>query len=310
MAAIHESFAFVNQWLPSDLIGKLLAFPYDPDAPSSLLIQGLPIDQNPPPTPVKDNIFDSNDGEFRNVPVAESWLMGISRLLGVLASPPRSKGDRGGIVRDLTRNKDEVGVLPMHCDYPRQCFSKVNHVEIEIFILFGIRSDPYQQVSTVVMDSRKLLHLLDEKDVKLLQKHKIQLQMPIPGDDKMMDQGSAFHAIDPDDSSTITLFDLPRSAVTSPEGGEAAVEAYKRLQTIAFENGEKVMLGPGDMLIINNGRLVHGRTAFHPDDCKRDGNGRWLIKSYVTNNLWKTTGTDGSYGLVDYPRVNAMDWIE
>ena len=78
-----------------------------------------------------------------------------------------------------------------------------------------------------------------------------------------------------------------------------------RLQKIAFENGERISLGPGDMLIINNGRLVHGRTAFDPH-LEVGGDSRWLIKSYVTNSLLKPTGTDGSVGLVNYPRFYAQ----
>jgi len=311
MQIIHDSFAFCNKFLPAELVSQLLAFPFDPEAPSFLIIRNLPMDKHIPPTPFKKTVFDT-EGQDAKVPIAETWLLGISRLLGHLTSPPSMGGaGRTSLIRSITQNPLDKGViLPMHRDYPRQCVSEIMAAEPEIFILMGVRSDE-ANTCTVVMDNRKLLQLLPRNDVKLLQEHKIVMTFQVPGsgneeqkENTYVPMGSPFYSIDPSDETMITLFDLPNSKATSPDGGDDVVQAYDRLQKIAFENGERISLGPGDMLIINNGRLVHGRTAFDPHS-EVGGDSRWLIKSYVTNTLLKPTGTDGSVGLVDYPRFYA-----
>ena len=308
MQIIHDSFAFCNKFLPAELVSQLLAFPYDPEGPSFLVLRNLPIDKQIPPTPFKTTVFDT-EGQSAKLPIAETWLLGISRLLGQLTSPPSMGGaGRTSLIRSITQNPSDKGtILPMHRDYPRQCLSKFMALEPEIFILMGVRSDA-ANTCTVVMDNRKLLQLLPRKDVKLLQEHIIAMTFQMPGsgneeqkENTYVPMGSPFYSIDPSDETMITLFDLPNSKATSPDGGDAVVQAYDRLQKIAFEKGERIALGPGDMLIINNGRLVHGRTAFDPH-LEVGADSRWLIKSYVINALLKPTGTDGSVGLVDYPK--------
>lgn len=44
------------------------------------------------------------------------------------------------------------------------------------------------------------------------------------------------------------------------------------------------VLVPGDSLIINNKRLVHGRSSFEP---KFDGNDRFIIRSFILDNIEK-----------------------
>merc|ERR1712194_713840 len=90
----------------------------------------------------------------------------------------------------------------------------------------------------------------------------------------------------------ITLFDAPGMIATCPEAANngdhqverRVVEALRRLSDKAMEMGERIALQPGDMLIMNNARCVHGRTAYKP---RLDDTDRWLIKTYTSNGLWK-----------------------
>jgi L-asparagine oxygenase len=41
-------------------------------------------------------------------------------------------------------------------------------------------------------------------------------------------------------------------------------------------------LEPGDLLVIDNNRAVHGRTRFTP---RYDGLDRWLLRSFITKDL-------------------------
>lgn len=305
MAAIHEAFAFAVKWLPSELVGKLCAFPYDPHGPSALVIRGLPIDEVVPPTPVKDNFSTQTASNATSntvvVPVAETWLLGISRLLGI--PHVSSFGNTANVlVRDIIPiSKDELDDLAMHRDHPRQALGKFV-LEPEMLVLLAVRADPEGMTKTIVCDSAKLLEALDDKDIQLLQSNKVQVKI------NGTNFGDPFFAIEPTDDDnnmdcSVTLYDFPGALVTSPEGGAATIEAYHRMAKLSFEKGERIALEPGDMLIINNGRLVHGRTKYVP---RMDGTDRWLVKSYVSNGIWGKPGT-GATGRTAFPDITDIN---
>lgn len=317
LLAIHDSFAFVLQWLPKSVVARLAAFPFQTSGPSAILIRGLPIDTDIPPSPTKtsvfDNVTDRENDQSTFVPVAESWLLGISRILGMPTAAPLTTGDRGGLIRDITQLENDVDYLPMHRDYPAIAGDpKYSIVEPEIFILFGVRGDVDDSgagAKTVVMDSARLLQLMDQSDGDLLRSTTIQTEFKLPNGD-YIPIGQPFHPItdNADGTSIVTLNNLQNARYVSPDGGTAAVEAYVRISQLAFDMGERVNLKAGDMLIIQNSRLVHGRTKFHLIGSCLDS-GRWLIKAYVTNRLWRIPGESlGGVAHTDYPNLNPMGW--
>ena len=50
---------------------------------------------------------------------------------------------------------------------------------------------------------------------------------------------------------------------------------------------------------MNNTRLIHSRSAFTPF---RDGEDRWIVKTFVKSDLWHRPGT-GKSGVTQYPRL-------
>ena len=311
LTAVHDAYAFVARWLPRNVLAKLASFPFQKDGPSALVIRGLPIDAEVPPTPTKTTVFDSVHQESDRstlVPVAESWLLGVTRILGIPVAAPFSKGDRGGLVRDITQNPDDAGDLPMHRDYPTLALqSPVG--EPEILILFGVRSDAGDDgAQTVVMDSARLLQAIKPSDLAILKESTIVTEIELPTGD-WIPISKPFNAIqdDEDGNTVVTLHNLPKAKYLSPDGGAATVEAYERVSRLAFDMGERINLRPGDVLVIQNSRLVHGRTKFNAKETCCNGSGRWLVKSYASNRLWRIPGSAGG-GLVDYPNFSSMDW--
>ena len=318
LLAVHESLAFVMQWLPTAIISRLASFPFQKSGPSAILLRGLPIDVDIQPTPIKASVFDDagdreTDPSTALVPIAESWLLGISRLMGFPTGAPFGTGDRGGLIRDITQAADDVNDLPMHRDYPDVALDpKFAIVEPEIFILFGVRGDVDDSgAKTVVMDSKRLLDMMDPTDRALLRTTTVQTEIKLPNGDYMAVGRPFLPIIDnkEDGTSIVTLNNLPKARYVSPDGGAQTVEAYKRISQLAFDKGERVNLKAGDMLIIQNSRLVHGRTKFYNiGSCLASG--RWLIKTYVTNRLWKIPGetslSDAAH--TDYPNLNPMGW--
>lgn len=63
-----------------------------------------------------------------------------------------------------------------------------------------------------------------------------------------------------------------------------ATELIKKIIDIYYKNREHYILKTGDLLILNNNKLVHGRSDFQ---AKFDGTDRFIIRSFIINSLDK-----------------------
>ena len=77
------------------------------------------------------------------------------------------------------------------------------------------------------------------------------------------------------------VFDQDLMAGRTPE----ADAAFERVLTTYRAHRNHYVLKPGDVLLVDNNRAVHGRSPFHP---RFDGGDRFVIRSFVTNDLAKS----------------------
>ncbi|CAM5724923.1 hypothetical protein STENM223S_05279 [Streptomyces tendae] len=77
---------------------------------------------------------------------------------------------------------------------------------------------------------------------------------------------------------------IRRSCRPLPGDPEAAA-ALEALTAELQRNLTDVVVSPGDLLVIDNYRVVHGRAAFK---ARFDGTDRWLKKAVVTRDLRKS----------------------
>ena len=68
---------------------------------------------------------------------------------------------------------------------------------------------------------------------------------------------------------------------------EEAKILSEKIIRIYYERRKHIVLKPGNLLIINNHKAVHGRSIFTPNF---DGNDRFIIRSFIMKNLDKTMG--------------------
>tara|TARA_A100001015_G_scaffold62188_1_gene68583 strand:- start:384 stop:1319 length:936 start_codon:yes stop_codon:yes gene_type:complete len=68
---------------------------------------------------------------------------------------------------------------------------------------------------------------------------------------------------------------------------EEAKLLSEKIIRIYYEQRKHIVLKPGNLLIINNHKAVHGRSIFTPNF---DGNDRFIIRSFIMKNLDKTMG--------------------
>lgn len=59
-------------------------------------------------------------------------------------------------------------------------------------------------------------------------------------------------------------------------------DALLQLGRLYEQAKQGVVLGPGDVLMIDNARTVHGRSAFIP---RYDGSDRWLARMFSLSSL-------------------------
>ena len=69
-----------------------------------------------------------------------------------------------------------------------------------------------------------------------------------------------------------------------------AARALENLTQAILRSTRRVVLRPGEMLVIDNSKTVHGRTVFTP---RYDGTDRWLLRLLVVKHLPPPTHVDG-----------------
>jgi len=76
-------------------------------------------------------------------------------------------------------------------------------------------------------------------------------------------------------------------------GSDEVKAAYKRAKALAATLAEGVWLGTGDVLVLNQRKLLHARA---PYEAKFDGNDRWLQRTFVNSGgFWEA-------GMLKWPR--------
>jgi L-asparagine oxygenase len=302
--AFAAACAHSARWLPADVVAQLLSFQHDPRAPCALLITGLPIDELAPPTPGSLELGEPPpagapaEQAAPRAPVAESWLLGISRLLGhPMVVPGRESLARGGVLFDMAPSAARAAIsyaqtLRLHRDYPNPV---VGHLatEPEVFTLLAIRAAETGVASTLVIDGATVVRALDPADVALLSSDAGRVQAEVFAADGTLAyvQGAPFVPIQPTEGEEplVTMFTPvtigeQTGRIVSAAGNPEATAAYARMEARAHELAEHVSLRPGDALVLNNRRCVHGRSAFTPS---WDGRDRWVLKVYTVSGRSK-----------------------
>jgi hypothetical protein len=63
---------------------------------------------------------------------------------------------------------------------------------------------------------------------------------------------------------------------------EEATQLLTKIIDLYYLYRKEVILNPGEILILNNKKLVHGRSSFSP---KFDGNDRFIVRSFIMNHI-------------------------
>jgi L-asparagine oxygenase len=276
--------------LPVNVVRHLLTFRASPYADPALLITGLPIDPNLPPTPV-----DGSTGEPKPGQVSECAILSVAMLLG---EPVAYRAEKDGSLvqnvyptvaqKDTPSNESSAASLGFHTEltFSRAAPQRPLHLASPDFVLLlGLRCPTDRLASTAVVDARRACARLDERHLATLRTQQFQLMAPYSftrdGDGSRPWSPPVALLRGPDDAPSLA-FDTACGVRALSTKADEAITALKRACNDP-DLGESVQLRGGDLLVINNNRCAHSRSAF---PAAFDGRDRWLQRVYVRHGIW------------------------
>ncbi len=241
-----------------------------------LLLRSLPIGELPPtpPEPTADTTKSS---------ATELLLLSVAMLLG---DPVGYQPEHGG---DVVQN-----IVPVQASSGRQTStsSKVNlmfHTEAafhpyrpKYLLLLCLRGDP--QARTTVASVHAALPHLDSSVIEILFEPRFRCAVDesyLHGRSNTL--GAPIAVLSGTRANPSMVFDEDLMVGID----EQAERALHLLGEALSAHHDGVVLESGDLVIIDNDMVVHGRSPFTP---RFDGTDRWLQRAFVVSNLGASVG--------------------
>jgi L-asparagine oxygenase len=276
--------------LPVELLSALLAFRAAVDVPATLLVTGVPVDNDLPPTPMGEA-----DGSVTAAPVSERALLLMAVLLG---EPVAYQGEKQGtLVQDVfpirefesaPSNDSSATELGFHTEltFSAAAPEQPLHVSCPDFVmLLGLRCPPDRAATTMTVDSRAICDRLAEGQLAALRAAQFQLRAPHSfvraGEPRPWSKPVPLLHGTP--AAPSFAFDLACGVRALSSEAAAALDA---LRSVCGDPAVQtaVRLGAGDLLVVDNNRCAHSRSPF---PARYDGADRWLRRLYVRRSIWQ-----------------------
>lgn len=268
-----ELAALAIKALPDELLRNTHRLRNGRNRRDVLLVQGLlPISVGLPATP--------ETSRSARADVVELWSIGLLAVMSLLGEPFTFASLHGGrLVQDVVpvRGEEEAqtsegsdGFLDWHVEdafSPDRC---------DYLGLLCLRDDPAAETVFTSVRSLPLRGWLAE----------------ILGERRFVVRADVAHGAGADRSGPVgvitgsaqvleTCFDAVYSSPEDPDDSEAAV-ALAELRHLVGTHAIAHVLRSGELLVLDNRRVVHGRTSFRP---RFDGTDRWLLRAMVCSAI-------------------------
>jgi L-asparagine oxygenase len=263
--------------LPAELRRTLRRFQTDPDFDGALLIRGFPTDPELPETP-RLGKRPTGKATF----VSEACALGIAEMLGhVFAYASEKDGEMVHQLAPVQGSEAAKSNESSRIDFGPHTECGGLPMIPTFLLLYCLRADPGGSAATYFEEARDLLKVLDTATIEALQRP--EFQMKVPYSFTGVDAWSAEGAILRGPLSQPELwYDRDGMRGVTP----AAQAALAKLDEVAADPRVQRagVLQPGDIVVLDNRKTVHGRRPFTP---KWDGKDRWLHRVYVHRDLWE-----------------------
>lgn len=279
--AIREASRLFQGGIPESVLATIERLILDPEAPSAIHFANLPIDGILPPTPP-----DGHTITGKKTFTSEGTLMGIGRILG---HPYAFKDEkRGQIVQQICpvpksakqlSNEGSLVGLGMHVE------NSFSEFRPHYLLLLCLRGDTDHKAMTRIASGNAIASRLSPRHLAAARLPEFKLRCPesfatVPGQDAFSEPVAIFSG--PPERAELRI-DLPdyMECLT-----DRATEAYEAIQTALAEPGvvRDIDLQPGQVVVLANRRITHGRTVFTP---RYDGTDRWLQRMFIISDPWQ-----------------------
>lgn len=252
--------------LPNSVRLAVAEFSRDPGSDGALLVRGLPIDDDLGPTP------DSPESAQREPTVSAAVLSLIAEYLGHMTSFRSEKG--GALVHDVAPvpGKEEAQAnfgsvtLQMHTE------NAFHPNRPDYVMLLCCRPDPEDKAALTFSSIRRALSHLTEESLDVLRQERFITHAP-----------PSFEGLDgavrkPILSGAEDDPDLCVDFWSTEPADDGAKMAMRELGDALGQHTKEHRFQTGDLVVVDNRLVVHGRSAFRP---RYDGTDRWLQRSFV-----------------------------
>jgi L-asparagine oxygenase len=276
--------------IPSEMLQNVLTYRADPHGPAALLITGLPLDLDLPPTP-----DEPSHPPYKPDAISERALLLVALLLG---EPVAYLAEKDGQLvqdvfpvrsqRDRPSNESWGAPLGFHTELvfspaaPEQPF----HVAAPDFVLLlALRCAQDRSAATLFVEAKDVCERLSLRHLACLREPNFRLLAPYSftraGDGSRPLSAPVPILRGPTDAPSLAFDSACGIQALSEEAEEAFLALVQGCETPALQR--QVRLGPGDLLALNNNRCMHARSAFQ---ARFDGQDRWLQRAYVRRSIW------------------------
>jgi L-asparagine oxygenase len=255
--------AAVRELLPDFLV----------DGDGGLLLSGLEVGavSSTPESPV--------DALTRHTEMAKQSAVLLSSIVHLVGYRPECRGELVQTlvpIRSHQRRQTSTGSAVDLESHTEQCHNMASRPD---FIALGcLRGDPH--AATYLLSARELQRQLPAETARLLRDPVFYTRV----DGSFVDGGVPDEVRGPIPvlsgswNDPVITYDEDLMSTDSPEHA-AALAAVKGIWAT---HRSKVVLGPGDLFIIDNSRAIHGRSSFA---ARWDGTDRWLCRLQGLCNL-------------------------
>jgi len=280
----------IGALIPRGALQQILAFRASPYAPSAMLLSGLPIDDDLPPTPIEASAQPVKPGR-----ISDLALLTVAVLLG---EPVAYQAEKHGVLvqnvypvpsqRETPSNESSDAALGFHTEltFSRTAPDRPMHEASPDFVLLlALRCPEDRLAGTSVVDTRAACRRLGARHLAALRSPEFRLRAPYSftrnGDGSRPWSPPVPLLHGPEDAPSLA-FDTACGVRALTVEAEDAVAALTAVCTQP-DVGETVHLRAGDLLAINNRRCAHSRSSF---PARFDGQDRWLQRVYVRSSIW------------------------
>ena len=288
--ADHQQFLkFASRWwhlsAPPRLLDAIAQWHLNPDRPGVLVISGLGVDPELPPT-----LSDGRRSPFKLTTYSEKILAGVGQMLG---QPIGFENERhGSLIADLTPvqgkesalTNEGAGRLGWHTEHNATGFLVTPPTRvIDYLVFFHLREDPRGEAKTLTADVRDALNWMSDDAVEALrQPHFLfrppfQVRATLPPHLQEVRNVAILSGTPDNPHVNAALYGDLTEGMT-----EGAQRALGELQLALDAVQRQLPTVPGHLVLVDNRRVLHSRFPFRPS---YDGRDRWLQRLMVTTSL-------------------------